>query len=74
MAQDGIDLVFEKPHSNIFPTMDQSHCKLDGKPIESLKSLDSHVKFVEGYLRDYCAMKISNGIMVVKGLVHWVDL
>ncbi|KAK4027322.1 hypothetical protein OUZ56_016332 [Daphnia magna] len=25
MAQDGIDLVFEKPHSNIFPTMDQSH-------------------------------------------------
>ncbi|KAK4003970.1 hypothetical protein OUZ56_005715 [Daphnia magna] len=25
MAQDGIDLVFGKPHSNIFPTMDQSH-------------------------------------------------
>ncbi|KAK4017097.1 hypothetical protein OUZ56_032051 [Daphnia magna] len=25
MAQEGIELVFEKPHSNIFPTMDQSH-------------------------------------------------
>ncbi|KAK4006652.1 hypothetical protein OUZ56_011810 [Daphnia magna] len=25
MAQDGIDLVFEKSHSNICPTMDQSH-------------------------------------------------
>lgn len=44
-------------------------CKLDGKPIESVKSLDSHVKFVDGYLRDYCATKISNGIVVVKGLV-----
>ncbi|KAK4007323.1 hypothetical protein OUZ56_012483 [Daphnia magna] len=26
MVQDGIELVFEIPHSNIFPTMDQSYC------------------------------------------------
>ena len=37
--------------------------------VENWKSLDSHVKFVNGYLREFSAMKISKGNVVVKGLV-----
>lgn len=37
--------------------------------VENWKSLDSHVKFVNGYLREFIAMKISNGNVIVKGLV-----
>ncbi|KAK4006812.1 hypothetical protein OUZ56_011970 [Daphnia magna] len=43
MAQDGFELVFEKPHSNIFPTMDQSHpaiIRYSNKPAESLNRKD----------------------------------
>ena len=37
--------------------------------VANWKSLDSHVKFVNGYLREFSAMKISKGNVVVKGLV-----
>ncbi|KZS01793.1 Uncharacterized protein APZ42_001441 [Daphnia magna] len=39
------------------------------KPIESVKSLESYKKYIDGYLRDTCAMKLSNGKSVVKGMV-----
>ena len=45
---------------------------LDGKPIESVKSLDSYKKFAVGYLRDFCGMKLPGGFILVKGLVSVV--
>jgi len=38
-----------------------------------MKSLKSHIKFVNGYLKDIFALKISNGIVIVKGLVCMID-
>ena len=35
------------------------------------KTLESHVKFVDGYLMEFSAIKISNGIVIVKG---WISL
>jgi hypothetical protein len=39
------------------------------KPIESFKSLESNTKYIDGYLRDTCAMKLANGKSVVKRMV-----
>ena len=39
---------------------------LQGDASENVKSMASYVKFFYGYLRDICAMKISNGIVIVK--------
>jgi hypothetical protein len=44
-----------------------------GEGNENVKSLKSHIKFVNGYLRDICALKISNGIVIVKGLICIID-
>lgn len=46
-------------------------CIVDGKPIESFKSLDSYKKFKDGFLRDFCAMKIPGSFVLVKGLVSY---
>jgi|LakMenEpi03Aug12_release.lakeMendotaPanAssembly.Ray.scaffolds.fasta_scaffold363295_1 hypothetical protein len=47
-------------------------CKLDGKPIECVKSIQSFIRFKDGHLRDYSAMKLPGGYVVVKGLVSHI--
>ncbi len=66
-------LVKETSRNDLFCYFTFQTIDVHGEGMENMKSLKSHIKFVNGYLKDIFALKISNGIVIVKGLVCMID-
>ena len=62
-------LVKQTSRNDLFGYFVFRQIHVQGESIENVKTMESHIKFVDGYLRDICALKISNGIVIVKGMV-----
>lgn len=62
-------LVKHTTRNDLFAYFAFRQIHVQGESIGNVKSMESHMKFVDGYLRDICTLKISNGMVIVKGLV-----